>query len=68
VIHPVGKCQWEDVNWNDDGHHTCINMELRTYCRLLYPGMVTVGGQRQVARWLFESYIKMELGTYIIYA
>jgi hypothetical protein len=25
-------------------------MELDTYCLLLYPGMVTVGGRRQAAR------------------
>jgi hypothetical protein len=44
VIHPVGKRQWEDINWNGEGHHSCIIMELGTYCLLLYPGMVTVGG------------------------
>jgi hypothetical protein len=44
VIHPVGERQWEDVNWNDVGHRTCINPELGIFCRLLYPGMVTVGG------------------------
>jgi hypothetical protein len=50
VIRPVGEHQWEDVNWNGQGHRTCVNTELGTFCRLLYPGMVTVGGRRDVAR------------------
>jgi hypothetical protein len=37
VIHPIGECQWEDLNWNGEGHRTCINTELGTFCRLLYP-------------------------------
>jgi hypothetical protein len=45
VIHPIGECQWEDLNWNGEGHRTCINTELGTFCRLLYPSMVTVGGR-----------------------
>jgi hypothetical protein len=44
VIHPVGDRQWEDVNWDDEGHHTYINVELGTFYRLLYSGMVTVCG------------------------
>jgi hypothetical protein len=60
VICPVGERQWEDVNWNGDGHHTCINMELGTYCQLLYLGMVTVGGRRQAAHswshWVLRPY------------
>jgi hypothetical protein len=28
VIHPVGERQWEDVNWNGEGHRRCINTEL----------------------------------------
>jgi hypothetical protein len=40
----VGERQWESVNWNSEGHRTCINMELGTFCQLLYPGMVTMGG------------------------
>jgi hypothetical protein len=43
MIHSVGERQWEEVNWNGDRQRTCINMELVTYCRLLYPNMVTVG-------------------------
>jgi hypothetical protein len=60
VIHPVGEHQWEDINWNDEGHRRCINIELGTYCRLLYPGMVTVGGRQQAARswihWTLKPY------------
>jgi hypothetical protein len=60
VIHPVGERQWEDVNWDGEGHHTCINTELGTFCQLLYPGMVIVGGRQQVARtrdhWALKSY------------
>jgi hypothetical protein len=50
VIRPVGEHQREDVNWNGQGHRTCVNTELGTFCRLLYPGMVPVGGRREVAR------------------
>jgi hypothetical protein len=49
LIHQVGEHQWEDVNWNGEGHRTCINMELGTFYRLLYHGMVTVGGRQQAA-------------------
>jgi hypothetical protein len=45
TIHPIGERQWEDVNWNGQGHHTCVNMELGTFCRLLYPNMVPVAGR-----------------------
>jgi hypothetical protein len=31
VIHPVSKRQWEDVNWNDHGKHSCVNTELGTF-------------------------------------
>jgi hypothetical protein len=50
VIHLVGEWQWEDVNWNGQGHRSCINTELETFCQLLYPGMVPMGGEREVAR------------------
>jgi hypothetical protein len=60
VICLVGERQWEDINWNGEGHHSCINTELETFCRLLYPGMVTVGGRRQAARswshWELKPY------------
>jgi hypothetical protein len=49
VIHPVGNHQWEDINWDDEARTTCINMKLGTFCRLLYPDMVTVCGQLQAA-------------------
>jgi hypothetical protein len=45
VIHPVGNHSWEDINWDGEGHRTCINTELGTFCRLLFPGMVNVKGQ-----------------------
>jgi outer membrane protein assembly factor BamA len=45
VIHPISEHQWEDVNWNGEGHRSYINMELGTYCQLMYPGMVTVHGR-----------------------
>jgi hypothetical protein len=45
VIHLVGERQWEDINWNGQGHRTYINTELWTFCRFLYPGMVTVDGR-----------------------
>jgi hypothetical protein len=32
MISPVGEHQWEDINWNGEGHRTCINMELGTFC------------------------------------
>jgi hypothetical protein len=44
MIRLVGERQWEDVNWNHQGHCTYVNMELRTFCWMLYPGMVPVGG------------------------
>jgi hypothetical protein len=60
VIHPVGEHQWEDVNWDSEGHRTCINMELGTFCRLLYPGMVILGTRQQAARtwdhWSWKPY------------
>jgi hypothetical protein len=60
MIHLVGERQWEDVNWNDEGHRSCINTELGTYCWLLYPDMVTVGSRRHVARswthWALKLY------------
>jgi hypothetical protein len=43
VIHPVGERQWEDVNWNNQGHRSCVNMKLGTFCRLVYPDIVPVG-------------------------
>jgi hypothetical protein len=60
VIHLVGEHQWEVINWNGEGQHSCINTELGTYCLLLYLGMVTVGGRRQAARswvhWVLKPY------------
>jgi hypothetical protein len=60
VIHPVDECQWENVNWNGEGHRTCINTELGTFCWLLYPSMVTVGGRLQATRswshWTLKPY------------
>jgi hypothetical protein len=60
MIHPVGDYSWEDVNWNGEGHRTYINVELEAFCRLLYPDMVTVGGQLQAARtwdhWALKMY------------
>jgi hypothetical protein len=60
MIRPVGKRQWEDVNWNDEGHHNYINTELGTYCRLLYPSMVTVDDRQQAAHswthWALKPY------------
>jgi hypothetical protein len=44
VIHPVGERQWEDINWNGQGHRSCVNMELGTFCQLLYLGMVPTSG------------------------
>jgi hypothetical protein len=37
VIRLVDERQWEDVNWNSQGHQTCVNMELETSFQLLYP-------------------------------
>jgi hypothetical protein len=52
VICPVGELQWEDVNWNGQGHRSCVNMELWTFCWLLCPDIVVVGGQREaVCSW-----------------
>jgi hypothetical protein len=31
VIRPVGERQWEDVNWDGEGHRTCINTKLGTF-------------------------------------
>jgi hypothetical protein len=60
VIHPVDERQWENINWSGEGHWTCINTELGTFCQLLYPDMVTVGGRRQAAcswtHWALKSY------------
>jgi hypothetical protein len=60
VIHPVGDRLWEDINWDGEGHHTYINAELGTFCRLLYPDMVTVGGQLHAAHtwdhWALKTY------------
>jgi hypothetical protein len=60
VICPVGEHQWEDINWSGEGHRTCINTELGTFCQLLYPDMVTVGGRRYAARswtqWVLKPY------------
>jgi hypothetical protein len=60
LFHPVGKRQWEDINWNGKKHRNCINTELGTYCQLLYPGMVTMGGRQQAARswtnWALKPY------------
>jgi hypothetical protein len=56
----VGKRQWEDVNWIGQVHRTCVNTELGTFCWLLYPGMVTVGGRREAAHlwthWVLKQY------------
>jgi hypothetical protein len=56
MIHLVGERRWEDVNWNDQGHRTCFNIELGTFCRLLYPGMVHVGSRGEVAHlWTHKA-------------
>jgi hypothetical protein len=44
VIRSVGE-SWEDINWDGEGHRTCVNHELGTFCHLLYLGMVTIAGQ-----------------------
>jgi hypothetical protein len=50
----------DDVNWDGIGHRTCINQELGMFCRLLYPGMVTVAGRQVAAQswthWAVKSY------------
>jgi hypothetical protein len=46
VIQLVGERSWEDVNYNGQGHRTCVNMELVMFFQLLYPDMVHVGAQR----------------------
>jgi hypothetical protein len=60
VIHSIGEHQWEDIKWDGEGHHTCINMELGTYCRLLYPDMVIMDGRRQAVHscdhWVLKQY------------
>jgi hypothetical protein len=45
VIHPVGERQWKGHQLEWQGHHTCVNPELGTFCRLLYIDMVPVGGR-----------------------
>jgi hypothetical protein len=49
VIRPVGDRLWEDINWNGEEHRTSIDTELGTFCRLLYPVMVIVGGRQEAA-------------------
>jgi hypothetical protein len=55
----VGE-SWEDIKWDGEGHRTCVNHELVTFCHLLYSGMVTVAGQRIAARswthWALKPY------------
>jgi hypothetical protein len=64
VIHPVGERQWEDINWNGQGHRSCANMELETFCQLLYPDMVHVGDRWEVAhlwtQWALRQYVDKE--------
>jgi hypothetical protein len=59
VIRPVGE-SWEDVNWDGTGHRTCVNQELGTFVRLLYPGMVHDAGKRVAAsswtHWGLKNY------------
>jgi hypothetical protein len=59
VIRLVGQ-SWEDVNWDDEGHRTCVNQELGTFCHLLYTGVVIVAGQQIVAwsctHWALKPY------------
>jgi hypothetical protein len=61
VIHPVGKRQWEDVSWNSQGHRICVNIELGTFCWLLYPKMVPMADQREAAcswtHWALKQYV-----------
>jgi hypothetical protein len=44
VIRPMGDC-WEDVNWEGEGHRTCVIQELGTLCRLLYLGIFTIASK-----------------------
>jgi hypothetical protein len=37
VICPVGERQWEGVNWNDEGDHNYINIELGTFAGCCTP-------------------------------
>jgi hypothetical protein len=61
----VGK-SWEDIKWDREGHRTCVNHELGTFYRLLYSGMVTVGGRRVAAsfwtHWGLRQYV--DQGTF----
>jgi hypothetical protein len=61
VIHPVGERQWEDINWNGLVHHMCVNTKLGSFCRLLYPSMVHIGGRRVATcswtHWALRQYI-----------
>jgi hypothetical protein len=61
----VGESR-DDVNWDDIGHRTCINQELGTFCRLLYPGMVTVVGRQVAAQSLTHWEVKLyaDQGTF----
>jgi hypothetical protein len=56
----------EDVNWDGVRHRTYVDQELGTFCRLLYPGVVTVGDQRVAARswthWGLKPYV--DQGTF----
>jgi hypothetical protein len=60
VIHPIGEHQWEDVNWNGQGHRTYVNTELGTFCQLLYLDMVTMGGRQEApcswTHWVLKQY------------
>jgi hypothetical protein len=61
----VGE-SWDDVNWDGEGHQTCINQELGTFCHILYPCMVTVVGRRIAARscthWVLKP--SVDQGTF----
>jgi hypothetical protein len=65
VIRPMSE-SWEDVNWDGEEHQTCVNYELGTFCRLLYPGMVAVAGKWIAAwswtHWALKPYI--DQGTF----
>jgi hypothetical protein len=60
VIQPVGERSWEDVNYNGQGHRTCVNMELVMFFQLLYLDMVHVGAQRVATcswtHWVLRKY------------
>jgi hypothetical protein len=60
IIRPVGESRG-DVNWDGDEHRTCVNQELGTVCRLLYPDIVIVADHRIVARswthWALKLYV-----------